>query len=275
MYASAAVALQSLPTQELALEAVAASSVDSPSQNAGLTLKHGSDTYWSCSGSETSEHPEWLRYQLVQPLCLVREVRYRFYQAKRSRGRPIFASRRVSIETGFSEEGLCCVGESEEWNGSREYVTVRLDGPLMPAGCVQVRFAGKVQLQRDDMQWYVVVTRVQIRGIALGALQCGTLACAFLNHALANEACVVAMERCGALPLAPGMLAKLKEAGACEDVHQIDKRKLLARVGHMPLRNRQGVAAVVWLRLVQLSIADKDPWQGVEDSSEDDDWFYH
>ena len=62
---------------------------------------------------------------------------------------------------------------------------------------------------------------------------------------------------------------------ACEDVHQIDKRKLLARVGHMPLRNRQGVAAVVWLRLVQLSIADKDPWQGVDDSSEDDDWFYH
>jgi len=255
---------------------VAASSVDSPNQNAEKTLKQGGDSYWSSGGSETSEAEEWVRYRLVQPLCLVREIRYRFYQAKRSRGRPIFASRRVWVETGLSEEAkLYRTGEAEERKGSRaDYVTVALSGPLMPAGCVRVHFFGKEQMQSDDMQWYVVVTRVQIRGVPLGALQCGTLAGAFLNAALAHGACVAAMERYGAFPLASGMLCKLKEAGACEDVPDLDKARLLERVARMELRNRQGVAIVVWLRLMQLHIADRDPWEGDEDSSEDDDWFY-
>ena len=138
---------------------------------------------------------------------------------------------------------------------------------------MKLSFEGKLQMQRDDHLWYVVVTRVQIRGLPLGALQCGTLACALLNQGLANTACVMAMERYGAFPLAPGVLCKLKEAGACVDIGESDKRTLLSKVANMPLRNRQGVALVVWLRLVQLLISDKDTYENGS-SSEDDDWFY-
>ena len=157
-----------------------------------------------------------------------------------------------------------------------------------------------MQSQDDDGLYYVVVTRVRIKGIPLGALQSAPLALSFLNSALANCAMVEALERYDALPISLSMIERLKESAKAESavvsegrawtgasawasmevealrndrtLHPIERQELTARVSEMALRHRQGVAEVVWLRLHRQLVA--SPCAAVSDGSDDEDWFY-
>jgi hypothetical protein len=51
---------------------------------------------------------EFLSFRLQQPICLVRQVRYRYYQAKRAQGRPIFAARHCHVAIGLDPGAPPC-----------------------------------------------------------------------------------------------------------------------------------------------------------------------
>ncbi|RCV29519.1 hypothetical protein SETIT_6G020100v2 [Setaria italica] len=155
--------------------------------------------YWSSGGQEDPAVPEFLVYKLCSDLCLIDEIRIQPFRAYFQRGLPIYSSQYVRFKFGCPKlplrledlvseenEGQLTADDNYIWMyTSSEFPMLqknvlqsfKLPRPVLCiGGVVKVEFLGRIQKQREDDQYYICVSHVQVLGTPLprefGAAPC-------------------------------------------------------------------------------------------------------
>jgi hypothetical protein len=166
----------------------------------------GGATYWSSAGSPDPLSAEWVALRLVHPLCVVRTVTVRPFQAFFQGGAPVYAPRTVSTRVGGGAGGGAAgwLWESEPASvaptSAPQTLPLTPAPALAPGGRLDLHLAGRTAVQDVDGLWYTCLAHVAVGGRALRGL------------ALNAAGALAALPR-SADPLAAAPLSHLSERG--------------------------------------------------------------
>ncbi|CAO2206182.1 unnamed protein product [Urochloa humidicola] len=147
-------------------------------------------SYWSSGGQVDPGVSEFLVYKLCSDLCLIDEIRIRPFKAFFQELFPIYSSQYVRFKFGCPKvplqhkdlvsevnEGQLTADDNYIWMyTSSEFPMLqknvlqsfKLPHPVLCiGGVVKVEFLGRVQKQREDDQYYICISHVQVLGTPL------------------------------------------------------------------------------------------------------------
>ncbi|KAJ9533984.1 hypothetical protein QJQ45_027055 [Haematococcus lacustris] len=133
---------------------VRASSTDHELQGINNTLNQD-DSFWSSSGSWTTNVDEHLLFRLASPLTRVHSVTLRVYR---------YPPLAVSILVGPSPSLLLPASPRHPCLATDAPQVFKLDPAAPPAAYLMLRLHGKPQCQMEDMQYYLAIRSVTAHG---------------------------------------------------------------------------------------------------------------
>ena len=144
---------------------VRASSTDFADQGIEHTVKSNQSvesmmrTYWSSRGSADPLSSELLEYAFIHPVCVVRSVALRVFEANWQEGHPLYAPRAARFRFGFGPDDIHTVFEVK---AVKRVATVQhwaLPGPVV-ASWMAVELIGRTQTQPSDNLYYTCLSYV-------------------------------------------------------------------------------------------------------------------
>eukprot|EP00466_Bigelowiella_natans_P008352 jgi/Bigna1/89839/estExt_fgenesh1_pg.C_560098 len=145
-----------------------ASSTDHASQVLTNTLT-ASPNFWSSTGSDPSK-PETIVFSLVSPITVVSSVSIKPYRASYQLGQPCYAPRYVRISTGFSPDKATWTSAPMPCRNEPVLQTFEISPRIVCGSFIKIELLERCQTQREDNLYYIVLERVIVNGIPLGAL---------------------------------------------------------------------------------------------------------
>jgi len=164
---------------------VTASSTDYPDQGIDNTLIDNEITYWSSKGNADRESSEYLSYQLAHPVCIVKRIHLKVYQASWQYGEPIYAPKTLTVYFGMgtSFTHVVPLGEVQRTAESQFF---DLSRPVV-ANQIMIKLEGRTAKQPSDNLWYTVVQFFDVIGYILPSLKQEKDLCAAIVKPLAGD----------------------------------------------------------------------------------------
>ena len=116
-------------------------------------------TYWSSRGSGDPASGERLEYALAHPVCVVRSVALRAFQASWQEGHPIYAPRSVRFHFGFGPDSVHAVFTVDHVQRTSALLRWTLPGPVV-ASWIGIDLLGRTQTQPSDNLYYTCLSYV-------------------------------------------------------------------------------------------------------------------
>jgi len=145
----------------LAMEAVEASSTDYD-QGLSCTLRD-TPSFWSSTGSPSTDDNEHAIIKLLHPLSVVRSVKLFIYKAYWQKFSPIYNPSFVTISIGFTPQTMHYTSEQFPVAKLDSCQTFELNEAQF-GSYVRLDFIGKTELQLSNNMYYTVVRHIQILG---------------------------------------------------------------------------------------------------------------
>ncbi|KAJ3225901.1 hypothetical protein HK099_005957 [Clydaea vesicula] len=174
--------LVELEPSQIIGEGIYASSEDHESQSINETLELG-NTFWSSKGSADEFSFEFLRYKLVQPICVISQIELIPFKAAFQPGGPIYAPKYISVSVSFTPNGNDFHYTSELFavKNINKVQTFNIKPVFVIGGYLQINLFGRNTRQPADQLYYTVLQSVKALGLPIGC---------FLNLKTVAKSCI-------------------------------------------------------------------------------------
>jgi hypothetical protein len=129
------------------------------------------NSFWSSTGSKTTDSTEWLLYQTDDSPSVIAGVTIAAFQAKYQTDDPIYPPLKVRFRVGFVPDHYHYTSELFKYDNNAEDQMFTLLPDLVVGKYIKVEFYGKPQTQEGDNKYYIALQKVSVFGESANSQQ--------------------------------------------------------------------------------------------------------